>query len=244
MAGKVTEWPSNRGLISKIWPSDSCKGDTVPLAVERWYDFPEFGGYLGNVGLVYQFLRKVYSDVSERRLCAQNAIVLIDEIDAHLHPAWQRKIVFVLRQRFPNIQFVLTAHSPLVVAGCSYGEVSVLKWVGESLQVVEFQQNFVGTSVDDIYRDIFDVGERDEAFLEYYAQLPIVQDLEKELTALRSKSNVDQQRIDRVEEELSLIKGTYEKEEKDLHLEALQRENEQLKRQLTAARRSERQALS
>lgn len=190
-------------------------------------------------GLVYQYLRKLYSDVPERRLCEQKAIVLIDEVDAHLHPVWQRKIVHLLRQRFPNIQFILTAHSPLVVAGCSYGEVSVLKWVGESLQVVEFQHDFVGTSVDDIYRDIFDVGERDETFLQYYAQLPIVRDLEKELTALRSEPNVDQERIDRAEEELSLIKRTHKKEEEDLQLEALQRENEQLKRQLSAARRSE-----
>ena len=34
MARKVTEWPSKRGPITKIMPSDGCKGDTVPLAVE------------------------------------------------------------------------------------------------------------------------------------------------------------------------------------------------------------------
>ncbi len=31
-------------------PPDGCKGDTIPLAVDQWYDFPEFGSYLGNVG--------------------------------------------------------------------------------------------------------------------------------------------------------------------------------------------------
>jgi len=46
MAENPGEWPSNRGPISKIRPSDSCGRDTVPLAVERWYDFSEFGGYL------------------------------------------------------------------------------------------------------------------------------------------------------------------------------------------------------
>lgn len=194
-------------------------------------------------GLVYQYLRKLYPDVSEAHLCGQRAIVLIDELDAHLHPAWQRKIVHLLRQHFPNIQFILTAHSPLVVAGCSYGEVCVLKRVEKSLQVVEFQHDFVGTSVDDIYREIFDVGERDEAFLEYYARLPIVRDLENELTALRSETTVDQSRIDRAEKELSLIKRTHKQEEEDLQLEALQRENEQLKRQLAAARRNDQQAL-
>ncbi len=52
MARKMTEWPSKRGPISKIWSSDGCRREAVPLAVERWYDFPEFGDYLGNVGLL------------------------------------------------------------------------------------------------------------------------------------------------------------------------------------------------
>ncbi len=37
-------------MIILDMPSDGCKGDTVPSAVERWYDFPEFGCHLGNVG--------------------------------------------------------------------------------------------------------------------------------------------------------------------------------------------------
>ena len=50
MARKMTEWPSKRGPITKIMPSDGCIGDTVPLAVGKWYDFREFGWYMGNVG--------------------------------------------------------------------------------------------------------------------------------------------------------------------------------------------------
>ncbi len=50
MARKMTEWPSKRGSIAKIMPSDGCKGNTVPLAVGKWYEFHEFGCYLGNVG--------------------------------------------------------------------------------------------------------------------------------------------------------------------------------------------------
>lgn len=41
-------------------------------------------------------------------------IVLIDEIDAHLHPEWQRQIGFWLKQRFPAVQFIVTTHSPLI----------------------------------------------------------------------------------------------------------------------------------
>jgi len=46
-----------------------------------------------------------------------NGIVLIDEIDQHLHPVWQRRIVKRLYKHFPNIQFIATTHSPIVALG-------------------------------------------------------------------------------------------------------------------------------
>lgn len=46
-------------------------------------------------------------------------IVLIDEVDLHLHPAWQRRFITDLRKAFPAIQFVLTTHSPQVISGAS-----------------------------------------------------------------------------------------------------------------------------
>lgn len=44
----------------------------------------------------------------------RSGVVLIDEIDAHLHPAWQRRIGFWLKRRFPKIQFLVTSHSPII----------------------------------------------------------------------------------------------------------------------------------
>ncbi|MBX3744839.1 MAG: AAA family ATPase [Verrucomicrobiae bacterium] len=44
----------------------------------------------------------------------RSGVVLIDEIDAHLHPEWQREIGFWLKRHFPNIQFLVTTHSPLI----------------------------------------------------------------------------------------------------------------------------------
>ena len=52
MARKMAEWHPKHRPITKIMLPDGVKGDTAPLAVERWYDFHEFSGYLGNVGLV------------------------------------------------------------------------------------------------------------------------------------------------------------------------------------------------
>ena len=44
----------------------------------------------------------------------RSGVVLIDEIDAHLHPEWQRVIGFWLKRHFPNIQFLVTTHSPII----------------------------------------------------------------------------------------------------------------------------------
>lgn len=50
-------------------------------------------------------------------------IVLIDEIDLHLHPKWQRHVVRDLKQAFPQIQFIATTHSPFIVQSLEPGEV-------------------------------------------------------------------------------------------------------------------------
>jgi hypothetical protein len=45
----------------------------------------------------------------------RSGVVLIDEIDAHLHPSWQREIGFWLKRHFPKIQFLVTSHSPIIL---------------------------------------------------------------------------------------------------------------------------------
>jgi predicted ATP-binding protein involved in virulence len=45
-----------------------------------------------------------------------NGIILIDEVDLHLHPKWQRTLIARLTTTFPNCQFILTTHSPLVIS--------------------------------------------------------------------------------------------------------------------------------
>lgn len=50
-------------------------------------------------------------------------VVLIDEVDAHLHPEWQRKIGFWLKEHFPRMQFIVTTHSPLVCQAADVGRI-------------------------------------------------------------------------------------------------------------------------
>lgn len=47
----------------------------------------------------------------------QSGVVLIDELDIHLHPIWQWQIAGVLQKTFPKMQFIVATHSPLIAAG-------------------------------------------------------------------------------------------------------------------------------
>ena len=55
------------------------------------------------------------------------AILLIDEIENHLHPTWQRRVIPALLEHFPGLQIFATTHSPFVVAGLKAGQVHLLK---------------------------------------------------------------------------------------------------------------------
>lgn len=48
-----------------------------------------------------------------------SGIVLIDEVDLHLHPRWQREILIQLTEVFPNLQFIVSTHSPIIVVGAA-----------------------------------------------------------------------------------------------------------------------------
>jgi predicted ATP-binding protein involved in virulence len=54
-------------------------------------------------------------------------LVLIDEVELHLHPRWQRRVLPDLMAAFPKIQFVVTTHSPQVVASAKRGQVMILR---------------------------------------------------------------------------------------------------------------------
>lgn len=51
-----------------------------------------------------------------------SGVVLIDELDVHLHPKWQWNIISALTQTFPNVQFISATHSPIIIASCKRGK--------------------------------------------------------------------------------------------------------------------------
>ncbi len=60
-------------------------------------------------------------------LTSAHAVILIDEIDLHLHPQWQRKIVGNLEKTFPSCQFIATTHSPQIVGEVPHEKIQMIK---------------------------------------------------------------------------------------------------------------------
>jgi uncharacterized protein (TIGR02646 family) len=71
---------------------------------------------------ILEILSRVWSNPLEAE-----GIVLIDELDAHLHPTWQMQIVHSLRRALPGVQFITTTHQPLCLRGLEEGEVVVMR---------------------------------------------------------------------------------------------------------------------
>ncbi len=78
-------------------------------------------GYRAFLGWVADLLYHVcYSCPSGKKLVANQGIVMVDEIDLHLHPKWQMKVIPTLAKALPNLQFILTSHSPLVAGSLEW----------------------------------------------------------------------------------------------------------------------------
>jgi predicted ATP-binding protein involved in virulence len=75
-------------------------------------------------------------------------IVLIDELDLHLHPTWQRQVIDTLRQMFPAIQFICTSHSPFLIQALKPGE---LVWL---VPPEDEEPDYAGMPIEDILEDV------------------------------------------------------------------------------------------
>ena len=88
-----------------------------------------------------------------------SGVVLIDELELHLHPTWQREVVDKLRHTFPNIQFIATTHSPFIIQSLRPGELI-------NLDPEEFGE-YSDKSIEDITEDVMgvDLPQKSERYL-------------------------------------------------------------------------------
>lgn len=91
-------------------------------------------------------------------LAEKPGVVIIDEIDAHMHPSWQRRILPTLSRNFPKLQIFCSSHSPFVLAGLKTGQAQLLKRDHKGKVVVSRNpSDIVGWSMDEILRNFLDI---------------------------------------------------------------------------------------
>ena len=93
-------------------------------------------------------------------------MVLIDELDLHLHPAWQRRLPGVLKRAFPRVQFIAASHSPQMIGELPFDEI----WLMRDNQALGHPEHALGLSSNQVLEQLMDSAPRnpriDEALRE------------------------------------------------------------------------------
>jgi hypothetical protein len=110
-------------------------------------------GYRAFIGWVGDLLYHVcFGAPSGKKLDEGAGIVLVDEIDLHLHPRWQMKVIPIIAKALPRLQFVFTSHSPLVVGSLMWMNILTLKTSNRTnrTRVERLAQGIHGLDADQI----------------------------------------------------------------------------------------------
>jgi predicted ATP-binding protein involved in virulence len=97
-------------------------------------------------------------------------VVLIDEIELHLHPAWQREVIPALTRTFPNCQFIVTTHSPQVVSQVKPEGIYLLERTPQGV-IARHPESSYGRDSNRILEDVMGVPERPQTIKDSLRQL-------------------------------------------------------------------------
>ena len=154
------------------------------------------GGELAYFLLAVDLARRLLLEFPDRVLADAPGFVCIDEIELHLHPAWQRQILTFLMDLFPRCQFVVTTHSPQVIGSVAARHVHLLS--SDSMGSIDVTEPVASKGRDTNYvlAGIMDTPEQD----------PLVDDLFEEFDRLVDAGALDD--ADKVLDELDdLVEG-------------------------------------
>jgi predicted ATP-binding protein involved in virulence len=114
-------------------------------------------GFISLLKIVQTIVAGYAAQVNENNIADVSGVVLIDEIESHLHVEWQSKIVLLLKKIFPNTIFYIATHSPIVLSQLAHGEAYLLKKDEDGVvrtQMIEHPNN---KTIYDVINTGFDV---------------------------------------------------------------------------------------
>lgn len=136
---------------------DAPRDKSKALTIEQLSD-----GYRTMLALVMDLARRMAVANADKQWPAGESvlhspgIVLIDEVELHLHPSWQQKVLPSLMQIFPNVQFIVTTHSPQVITSIAARHIRILR----DNRVFSFSDETQGAEANRVLEDVFQVSKR------------------------------------------------------------------------------------
>lgn len=133
---------------------ETAEGDAQKFAMDEMSD--GYKNTLSMIGAIAYRMAVLNPILGEQVLEKTPGIVLIDEIDLHLHPQWQQTILSDLHAIFPNIQFIVSSHAPAVINSVSREQIRILDNGEIYLPVAQTY----GRDANSILREVMKVSER------------------------------------------------------------------------------------
>ncbi|HEX6041041.1 AAA family ATPase [Longimicrobium sp.] len=140
-----------------------CDGNGTRVAVQELSD-----GYRSILSMTFELLRQLTLAYPPERLFESGnaarvevpGVVLVDEVDAHLHPTWQRRVGQWFHERFPRLQFIVSTHSPLICQAAVQGSIWRLPAPGaeatlERVRGLDLDRLLYGNVLDAYGTDLF-----------------------------------------------------------------------------------------
>ncbi len=127
---------------------------------EIYYEYLS-AGFKSILSILFSIIKEIEFRFKEHQMTAEefDGVILIDEVEVHLHPEWQEKILMVLRKTFPQAQFIVTTHSPHVIQTADPNEIIALCMdensnvaVREDISTSKY--GFKGWTIEEILYDV------------------------------------------------------------------------------------------
>ncbi len=168
-------------------------------------------GYQTTLAWVLDLATRLYRYYPENdNPLVEPAIVMIDEIDLHLHPLWQRRIVENLTDLFPQIQFIATAHSPLMAQATKGANLVVLRQECGQVVIENNPEAVEGWRVDQILTSpLFGLSSSRSPHVEALIDEKI------DLCSKRILSDTDKIRLSEIEDELDSLPTAETREDRE-----------------------------
>ena len=152
-------------------------------------------GYQVTLAWIVDLAKKLFERYPDSKNPLQEpAIVLVDEIDLHLHPEWQRTIIAFLSKQFPKTQFIVTAHSPLIVQSAENINLVLLKKENDHVVIEEPKlKTYKGWTIEEILSELMGLDNKtfSEDYLKFMQQFDEALDEDDYKKAKRAYNGLD-----------------------------------------------------